>query len=361
MKFISKNPSVASVTPSGKVTGVAPGSTTIEVYTDTDEYRGQIPTTVVSNSNYVPTTGISLNKNSVTLKYATSSSVKLKATITPANATNKTITWTSSNNAALSCKDGYVKCLANGEGNFVVTARTADGQVATCNVTIIRNGTVVTAVDPTSIALPDYKSATVPVRLTTVDYDNYNTGYTVFANNVGISATDRTSTGFKLTIPQNYGSTRTFDVNIHGNFSGWEVDDPSTYHKITVTQPYYPDASGYGPHCQYQVIEDGVIKEYRVVETYFLARGGNSYRHVYDESGRGISGSASIEVRCAAEARESVFNRTTTSASWLHKVRPSTLGYWLISLEVDPNTTGVPRDAEVYIPGIASYKVHQDA
>ena len=260
MKTISDNPSVASVTQDGLITANSPGKYNIAVYADNDTLMGYHSGEVKSPSDKIPVTGITLNKSSLSLKYSYSTSARLKATVTPANATNKAVTWVSSDPNALSVKDGYVKCLENGEGQFTVTARTVDGgYTATCAVTITRTGTVVNWVKPTTIELDNYDATSVKVQIGTTDYDNYNTGYTVFANNSSVTATDRTSSGFNLVIPKNTGGTRTIDVYVHGNFSGWEVDDPDTYHTIKVIQPYYPFPSGWGSHSERQVVVNGEI------------------------------------------------------------------------------------------------------
>lgn len=360
MKTISDNPSVASVTQDGLITANAPGKYNIAVYADNDTLMGYHSGEVKSASDKIPTTGITLNKSSVSLKYSYSTSARLKATVTPANATNKTVTWTSSDPTALSVKDGYVKCLETKEGQFTVTARTADGLTATCAVTITRTGTVVNWVKPTTIVLDTYDATKVEVQVGTTDYDNYNTGYTVFAANAGVTASDRTSSGFNLVIPKNTGGTRTIEVYVHGNFSGWEVDDPATYHTIKVTQPYYPFPSGWGSHSERQIIEDGTIVGYAPVATYFLAVGGRSYRHVYDpETGRSISGDAQIQIRCAKEAWNSIFDATTVSAPWIHITQQDLAGWYLV--EVDANTTGVAREGKVNIPSGLTYKIYQDA
>lgn len=362
MIYTSKNTSVATVNNSGTVNMVSAGETVIEVKSDNNEYMGQVPVKVVSSSNYVPTTGISLNKSTLSLKYSYNSSYKLKATITPSNATNKAVTWTSSDPTAVSCKNGYVECQMTREGTFTITATAADGQHATCVVTVARTGTVVTSVSPTVIPATTYESRSYPIQITTTDYGGYNSGYTVFCNTASVKATDKTSSGFTLEVPKNTGSARTLEVYVHGNFSGWDINDPTTFHTIKVNQDYYPYASGFGPHSEYQVVQDGTIVGYKPVETYFLAEGGTSYRHVYDPvTGKSISGGAEIEIRCAREAIESVYNNTTTSANWVKKRNYSLFSYWNICIEAEPNTTGSPRDAEVYIPGGLTYKVHQDA
>ncbi|MBP3624605.1 MAG: Ig-like domain-containing protein, partial [Peptococcaceae bacterium] len=59
--------------------------------------------------------------------------VTLTATVLPENATNKTVTWTSSDETVATVADGVVTALK--AGNVTITA-TADGKSATCEVTV---------------------------------------------------------------------------------------------------------------------------------------------------------------------------------------------------------------------------------
>lgn len=60
----------------------------------------------------------------------------LSATLSPTNATNKTVTWTSSNkNVATVSSNGKIKALK--EGTTTITAQASNGKKATCSVTVI--------------------------------------------------------------------------------------------------------------------------------------------------------------------------------------------------------------------------------
>ena len=80
---------------------------------------------------------ISLSKT--TLKVAPGkTSEALVVTFTPANATNKTITWSSNSETIATVSKGKVTGVA--EGTATITATTANGKKATCNVTIAEVG-----------------------------------------------------------------------------------------------------------------------------------------------------------------------------------------------------------------------------
>lgn len=89
------------------------------------------PTPTPENQN-VEVTGISLNKNSLGLIIGNSST--LTATISPSNATNKSVTWSSSNSSIISV-DNSGKVTAKAIGNATITAKTANGKTASATVT----------------------------------------------------------------------------------------------------------------------------------------------------------------------------------------------------------------------------------
>ena len=88
------------------------------------------PTPKPENQN-VEVTGISLNKNSLELIIGNSGS--LTANITPSNATNKSVTWSSSNSNIISV-DNSGKVTAKAIGNATITAKTANGKTASATV-----------------------------------------------------------------------------------------------------------------------------------------------------------------------------------------------------------------------------------
>ena len=81
----------------------------------------------------IAVTGISLDQT--TLSVEAGRSAVLTATINPVNAANKSITWTSDNEAVATVTDGTVKGVA--KGIATITATTVDGGfTATCTVTV---------------------------------------------------------------------------------------------------------------------------------------------------------------------------------------------------------------------------------
>ena len=85
-----------------------------------------------SGSSEVYVTDISLSHTGISL--TTGQTFTLSATISPSNATNKSVTWTSSNSAVATVSRGAVK--AQKAGTATVYAVSSNGKKASCTVTV---------------------------------------------------------------------------------------------------------------------------------------------------------------------------------------------------------------------------------
>ena len=126
--WTSDNEKVATVA-DGKVTAIASGTANITVTTTDGSFAATCAVTVTQ-----PVTGVTLDKK--TLSLFTGDSATLTATVAPENATDKTVTWVSSNPAIVTVDgSGHVKAVAAGTANITVT--TTDGnKTAACAVTV---------------------------------------------------------------------------------------------------------------------------------------------------------------------------------------------------------------------------------
>jgi hypothetical protein len=133
VSWTSSNSAIASVSSSGLVSPVAVGAAVITATTADGAKTGTC--SVIVSAASVPVTGVSLNTTSMNLT-AGGAAGPLVATMTPANATNTNVSWTSSNSAIASVSSsGLVSPVA--VGTAVITATTADGaKTATCSVTV---------------------------------------------------------------------------------------------------------------------------------------------------------------------------------------------------------------------------------
>ena len=123
--WASDNEAVATVV-DGKVTAVAGGNANITATAD-----GIVATCKVSVA--VPVTAVKLSQTEVTLNIL--DTIVLTATVLPENATDKSVTWSSSNEAVATVIDGKVTALTEGEASIVV--KTNDGGFTdTCKVVV---------------------------------------------------------------------------------------------------------------------------------------------------------------------------------------------------------------------------------
>ncbi|MBD5543631.1 MAG: leucine-rich repeat protein [Lachnospiraceae bacterium] len=94
-------------------------------------------------SESIPATGITLDRNSASLDIG--GTVTFTATISPSNATNKRVTWSSSNKTVATVNSKGMVTAVN-EGTAIITAKTSNGLTATANITVAASGVKVTAV-----------------------------------------------------------------------------------------------------------------------------------------------------------------------------------------------------------------------
>lgn len=126
----SADEKVASVDENGNVTGVAPGTTTITAKVGLASATCNVTVT----DSAIPVTSVSLNKKSMEL-HVGDKGEQLAATISPENATDKTVSWSSSDaTVAKVDQNGFVTPVK--EGTATITA-TVNGQSATCKVTVV--------------------------------------------------------------------------------------------------------------------------------------------------------------------------------------------------------------------------------
>jgi len=104
------------------------------VATDKAGNRTEKTITVYDGTYVIPVTGVSLDESSITLDVGGNQT--LTATVTPEDATNKKVRWSSDNEAvATVSEDGVVTAVAG--GTAVITATTHDGLfTASCTVTV---------------------------------------------------------------------------------------------------------------------------------------------------------------------------------------------------------------------------------
>lgn len=131
VSWSSSNSSVATVDNSGRVTGVKAGSATITVTTSDGGKTATCSVTV--EAKIIAVSGVALDKDK--LEIPVGGEATLAATVAPADATDKSVTWTSSDEAVAKVSGGKVTAVAAGKAT--ITVKTTDGgKTATCEVTV---------------------------------------------------------------------------------------------------------------------------------------------------------------------------------------------------------------------------------
>lgn len=126
----SSNDNIAKVDGNGNVTAVAAGTATITA-TAGDKTA---TCTVTVEAATIAVTGVTLSSTNLELTVGGATG-SLTATVIPSNATDKSITWTSSNEQVATVSNGTVTAVAAGSAKITVT--TADGsKTAECTVTV---------------------------------------------------------------------------------------------------------------------------------------------------------------------------------------------------------------------------------
>ena len=98
-----------------------------------------------TSTTKVEATSVKLNQTSVTLEEG--ETVALSATVSPSNATDKSVTWSSSRTSVATVSSSG-RVTAEGEGTATITAKTANGKTATCTVKVEK-----TVIEPTSVSV----------------------------------------------------------------------------------------------------------------------------------------------------------------------------------------------------------------
>ena len=132
ISWTSSNPAVATVA-DGTVTAVAAGTATITY--QAGEKSATCKVTV--KDPVIEVTSLTLSKTETEIEVGQSDYVL--ARIIPSDATDQTVTWSTSNKAVATVADGVIQAVS--VGTATVTAKSANGLTADCKVTVVAPAT----------------------------------------------------------------------------------------------------------------------------------------------------------------------------------------------------------------------------
>ena len=213
----SSHPNIATVDQNGIVIAVRPGDATITVKTNDGNKTATCVVKVSERTIHV--TSVELNETYSTLFVGEIET--LKATVLPENATDKSVTWSSSHpNIATVDQNGIVTAVRPGDAT--ITVKTNDGnKTATCAVSVTTPYVVVIANADSTLTLNNLGNSNPDLQYSTdgtswSQYSSYlsiNEGQTLYLkgnNPNGWSTSDSNKTYFSIT----------GDVSISGNIMG---------------------------------------------------------------------------------------------------------------------------------------------
>ena len=184
--WTSSNTAVAAVDNTGKVTAVGKGTAVITVTTEDGNFTATCAVTV---EEHIAVTGVTIDQTTLTLEKG--ADAQLTATVEPADADNKNVTWTSSD-TAVATVDNTGKVTAVGKGTAVITVTTEDGNfTATCAVTVEEHIAVTgVTLDQAELTLEKGTDAQLTATVEPADADNKAITWT--SSNTSVAAVDST-------------------------------------------------------------------------------------------------------------------------------------------------------------------------
>lgn len=186
----SSNPEIAIVE-NGKVTAVSKGSTIITASID-----GKSSTCRVTvSADYIPVTDIILSESDVNILLGTSET--LKATISPNDATNKDVTWTSSD-PSVATIDSYGRITAKKLGTTTITATSSNEYKTTCRVTVVETMVLKSiSLNKTSLTLKEDTSETLTITFNPSNASNKKVTWKSSNQNIATVDSSGKVTGIK--------------------------------------------------------------------------------------------------------------------------------------------------------------------
>ena len=204
----SSNPAVASVS-AGLVTAKSKGTATITAKTDDGGYTATCTVTVSQ-----PVTGISLNQSSISI--IKGKTYQLSASIQPSGASNRNVTWSSSNsNIATVSSSGKVSAKAAGTATISVT--TKDGsKTAKCTVTVKNEPIKVTGVSLNRSQITLFVGKSENLTAAVKPSNAANKGITWQSSNTNVATVD---SGGRITARAEGTATITVKTNDNGKIA----------------------------------------------------------------------------------------------------------------------------------------------
>ena len=244
----SSDASVASVDNSGKVTAVKAGSATITVTTTDGSKTATCYVTVTAKTIEVNNVGLDKSE----MEMVAGDSYQFTVTIKPDNASDKTLSWSSSDENVATV-DNTGKVTAVSEGKVTITVKTSNpAQSASCDITVKAASIPVTGVNIDSWIINLGVNETAAIAYTIQPDDATNKEVTFSSDNTDVVAVDSEGTlvgvssgSAKVTVTTvDGGYSSVCTVNVVGSVGTIEVDGFFYKDYGTASLELIPDPSG---------------------------------------------------------------------------------------------------------------------
>ena len=244
----SSDASVASVDNSGKVTAVKAGSATITVTTTDGSKTATCSVTVTAKTIEVNDVGLDKSE----MEMVAGDSYQFTVTIKPDNASDKTLSWSSSDENVATV-DNTGKVTAVSEGKVTITVKTSNpAQSASCDITVKAASIPVTGVNIDSWIINLGVNETAAIAYTIQPEDATNKEVTFSSDNTDVVAVDSEGTlvgvssgSAKVTVTTvDGGFSSICTVNVVGSVGTIEVDGFFYKDYGTASLELIPDPSG---------------------------------------------------------------------------------------------------------------------
>ena len=245
--WTSGNTAIATVDQTGKVTGVAAGSTTIVAKLTADNsVQAQATVTVAA----APLPAISLSPTSASVSVGATKTI----TATVTNTTNTAVTWTtSSSTIATVSTGGVVTGKATGTATITATSVANNSVKATCTITVIAAALPTLTVTPTSGTI--YVGEPLQITATVTNHTNTAVTWTTSSSTIATVSTTGVVTGkaagtatITATSAANTTVKKTISITVKARPSGTIIlsASPAASLKVAATgyQIYVSDTAG---------------------------------------------------------------------------------------------------------------------
>ncbi|MDR2149016.1 MAG: Ig-like domain-containing protein [Tannerella sp.] len=241
--------SIADVSPTGLITAKAAGTATITV---TTADGGKTATcTVTVNPKIIYVTGVSLDKTALTMEIGDTE--QLTATITPSDATDHNVTW-STGDASIADVSPTGLITAKAAGTAIITVTTDDGgKTATCTVTVNPKIIYVTGVslDKTALTMEIDDREQLIATVTPSDATDHNVTWStgdasvVTVSTTGLITAKAAGTAIITVTTDDGGKTATCTVTVNAVLSSDATLAAIAVSSGTLTPAFSPNITEY--------------------------------------------------------------------------------------------------------------------